>query len=123
TATLTGVTAVAAVGAVILVSVGPRTALMDRVGSRPSAGQTIASFGADLTSEERWELAETFGLSRADQTDTVSREELLGTLASQGVPREGDEQAISSASVTCSEPGAGLDVRTLNITRIPASAY
>ncbi len=83
----------------------------------------IVEYGGDLSDAQRQELALALGTAAPVTTDSVSRKELDATLDAAGLPVDGTERAISSAVVTCLQPGAGLGVRTLNVTQMPAAAY
>ena len=86
------------------------------------ASQKIVVYGADLTDGERQEVAELLGADGALETDTVSADELAGSLQTAGLPVAAAD-AISSAMLTCPEPGRGLRVGVRHITRLPAAAY
>jgi len=80
-------------------------------------------YGGELTDGQRQELSQPFGVAQQANTESISRDELVGTLQAAGLPTDGSERAISSAAVACLARGDGLRVRTQNITELPAAAY
>ena len=86
-------------------------------------GQKVAVFGADLTAAERQELTQLFGIDPGAQAQTVNAQELVAALGNSGLPVATTDRSISSSVLTCLNRGDGLNVRTQNITRIPASVY
>jgi uncharacterized protein YpuA (DUF1002 family) len=88
-----------------------------------AAGEKIAVFGADLSAGGRQELEELFEVDPATRVETVTTQELVATLQGTGLPVAQTDRSISSAALTCFDRGQGLNVRTQNITRIPAAVY
>lgn len=88
-----------------------------------AAGEKIAVFGADLSAGGRQELEELFEVDPATRVETVTTQELVATLQGTGLPVAQTDRSISSAVLTCFDRGQGLNVRTQNITRIPAAVY
>lgn len=91
--------------------------------SAGAAGEKIAVFGADLSAGGRQELEELFEVDPATRIETVTTQELVATLQGTGLPVAQTDRSISSAVLTCFDRGQGLNVRTQNITRIPAPVY
>lgn len=89
----------------------------------PRTGEKIVVYGDDLTEAERQELASLLEADETAEVRTVTREELAEALAAAGLPGAPNDEAISSLALTCLEPGQGVRVRTLRITRTPAAVY
>ena len=87
-----------------------------------AAGEKYAEYGADLTPAERQELEQLFGAGVV-KAETVTAQEMTAALQGTGLPVAATDKSISSSALTCLDKGAGLTVRTQNITRVPASTY
>jgi RNA polymerase sigma factor (sigma-70 family) len=85
--------------------------------------KVVVVYGSDLTDAQRQELGDAFKTNGSAITESVSRDELQSALRSVGLTVDGSERAISSAAVTCLDPGGGLSARTENVTQMPAAAY
>jgi RNA polymerase sigma factor (sigma-70 family) len=89
----------------------------------PTGRQAIV-YGGDLSVAERQEVAQLLGADPAGQdAQTVTQEELVGTLQAAGLPAAPGDAAISSVALTCLGPGQGLRVSTHHATRLPAAVY
>jgi uncharacterized protein YpuA (DUF1002 family) len=78
----------------------------------------VLVYGDDLSDADRQELQAVLGARADASVEAVWRQELADALSAAP-----SDEAISSAALTCQDPSAGLAVRTLHITRVPASAY
>ncbi|MDO5301129.1 MAG: DUF1002 domain-containing protein [Tissierellia bacterium] len=75
-------------------------------------GEVFVSLGQDLTAEERAEILDRLGASEEDPIVEVTNEEEHRYLG-EFVPKENiGNRALSSAKVTLTAPGTGLDVTT-----------
>jgi len=87
-------------------------------------GEQVVTLGKDLTAEQRQEMLDLFGVDEADVTilEVTNEEEkaVLGHLLSPAVI---GSRAISSAKITLTEKGQGLNVETHNITWVSKSMY
>lgn len=99
------------------------TSIMLLVSVAAAAGEKTAVYGADLTPDQRQELAQLFGTDGSVRTETVTTQELASVLEGTGIPVAPTDKAISSAGLTCLEKGEGLTVRTQDITRMTSSVY
>ena len=88
-----------------------------------AAGEKVVTYGADLTPPQRQELAQLFGVDPAASAATITTQDMLTTLQGTGLPVAPTDKSISSSVLTCMNRGDGLEVRTQNITRIPAPVY
>ena len=114
----TGVAVVGAVVAAALVATQVRTVLIHPLHPSPSPAPQVIAYGEDLSEAERQELGTILGARADASVEGVSRQDLVNALGSAPT-----DEAISSAALTCGAPGAGLEVRTENVTRVPAAAY
>jgi RNA polymerase sigma factor (sigma-70 family) len=89
----------------------------------PSPLETHVVYGDDLTDADRQEVAALLGDEQASVSATVSHDELASTLRQHGLPVSSNDQAISSARLTCLGARSGLTVQMYNISGIPAPAY
>jgi RNA polymerase sigma factor (sigma-70 family) len=115
----TTLTITAAVVGAALVATQARTALTDRLHGpppTPAPAVQVIAYGGDLTDADRQALQPVLEVRPDASVQAVSRQELVSTLGSAP-----SDAAISSAAVTCQQ--TGLNVRTVNITRVPAAAY
>lgn len=88
-----------------------------------AVGEKVVTYGADLTAAQKTELAQIFGVDANASAATISTSDMLQTLQGTGLPVAATDKSISSSVITCLNKGDGLDVRTQNITRIPAAVY
>ncbi len=95
------------------------TALADAV-----VGEQVVTLGKDLTSEQRRQMLDLFGVQENEVTiiEVTNAEEkkVLGDLLSPAVI---GSRAISSARITLTEKGQGLNVETHNINWVSKSMY
>lgn len=88
------------------------------------AGEQVVTLGKDLTSEQRQQMLDLFGVKENEVTiiEVTNQEEkeVLGDLLSPAVI---GSRAISSARITLTEPGKGLQVETHNINWVSKSMY
>jgi RNA polymerase sigma-70 factor (ECF subfamily) len=89
----------------------------------PTTPRAATVYGADLTEAEHKELALAFGTPEGAAIETVAREELIATLAANGLQVSEDDEALSSVAIACQAAGTGLHVRTIGIEGVPANAY
>lgn len=88
------------------------------------AGEQVVTLGKDLTSEQRQQMLDLFGVKENEVTiievTNEEEKEVLGDLLSPAVI---GSRAISSARITLTEPGKGLQVETHNINWVSKSMY
>ena len=113
----TTITVVAAVVGAAILATQARAALTDRLRAPPPPRPQVITYGGDLSDTDRQALQPVLGARPDASVQAVSRQELIDTLGSP----PGDA-AISSAAATCQD-SPKVDVRTVNITRVPPSAY
>jgi len=119
---VTGVAVVGAVLAAAVVATQVQTALTDRLRPAPTPtpapARQVITYGDDLSDADRRELGSVLGARPDASVEGVSRQDLVNALGSAPT-----DEAISSAAVTCGNPGAGLEVRIQNVTGVPAAGY
>lgn len=96
----------------------PSLALADSV-----AGDTVVTFGADLTQQQRDFILKEMNVSSNVQTITVTNAEEHKYLDKYMSAATIGTRAISSAKITIAESGKGISVKTKNITAITEAMY
>ena len=102
----------------LFLGTAPSLAFADAV-----AGDTVVTFGANLTTQQRDTLLKEMNVGNNVQTITVTNEEehkYLGKYMSKATI---GTRAISSARITIAESGKGIGVKTNNITAITEAMY
>lgn len=78
-------------------------------------------FGADLTPEERAEVAALLGVDPEREAAILTLEQLDAAVLGTGLPASPDAQSRVSAVAGCLPQGSGVAVRAHNTGRIPAA--
>jgi RNA polymerase sigma-70 factor (ECF subfamily) len=92
------------------------------VQAAPSS-RTIVVYGADLSDPERAEISSWFDVGANASTETISRDEVLSTLAAAGLPASPDAETLSSVRLDCPGRDGSLSVRTEHITMLRPLTY
>jgi len=109
---------VAALAFALIFSLLPAVAFADAV-----VGETVVTLGADLTPQQRDAILKEMNVDRNVQIVEVTNEEehrYLGKYVSKATI---GTRALSSAKITLAEKGAGITVKTNNITHITETMY
>ncbi|OYD09056.1 DUF1002 domain-containing protein [Paludifilum halophilum] len=111
----------ALIGILLFAAVAPQGASADAV-----SGETVVTLGADLTPDQRESILQEMNVDSNVETINVSiadiREYLHGK-KSGNAPASGDNKAYSSARITLTESGNGIQVQATNVTRVTEQMY
>ncbi|MBV9171951.1 MAG: DUF1002 domain-containing protein [Chloroflexi bacterium] len=89
----------------------------------PAPSTSIVLFGSDLSEQERSEVSSSLQLPAGTASQTLTREEVLSTLAAANLTSSPDTETLSSVRLTCAPEDRGISVRTNHITMLPALTY
>jgi uncharacterized protein YpuA (DUF1002 family) len=89
----------------------------------PPTRTTLLVYGGDLSEQDRAEISRLFDAAADATSETISRDEVLSTLAAAGLPAGPDTATLSSVRLDCPTPDGTLSVRTEHVTLLSPLTY